>query len=32
MDSTLFFEALFVALPVFMIVRTMILRGKKLLD
>lgn len=32
MNKDLIFEVLVVAAPVFMIVRTLILRGKKLLD
>lgn len=32
MDKVMLIEALIVAVPVFMIVRTVILRGRKLLD
>ena len=32
MNATIFFEVLVIALPVFMIVKTFIARGKKLLD
>jgi hypothetical protein len=32
MNSTFIIEALLVAAPVFMIIRTLVLRGKKLLD
>ncbi len=32
MDKIMIFEALIVVVPVFMIVRTLVLRGRKLLD